>query len=219
MAKQQKDTEIIELARTFRGTPWCDEYELMISGMLYNPLHPTLLEGRHRARCFTYKYNNLDPSEGNFEQIAEVRAKLLVDILGHVGEGTSIEAPFLPDYGCNVSIGENCFVNFNLTILDTSLVIIGDRVQIGPNVSLYSAGHETSVLSRIKFVEFGHPIRIEDDCWIGGGVTVLPGVTIGRGCTVAPARRYQEPAPLFRRPRGPRQGRQDAAQCRGGAGG
>lgn len=71
-----------------------------------------------------------------------------------------------------------------LTILDTSLVIIGDRVQMGPNVSIYSAGHETSVLSRIKFVEFGHCIRIEDDCWIGGGVTILPGVTIGRGCTV-----------------------------------
>ena len=72
----------------------------------------------------------------------------------------------------------------SLTILDTSLVIIGDRVQMGPNVSIYSAGHDTSVLSRIKFVEFGHPIRIEDDCWIGGGVTILPNVTIGRGSTV-----------------------------------
>jgi acetyltransferase-like isoleucine patch superfamily enzyme len=57
-------------------------------------------------------------------------------------------------------------------------------VQFGPNVSLFGAGHETSVLSRIKFIEFGHPIRIEDDCWIGGNVTILPGVTIGRGCTV-----------------------------------
>lgn len=55
---------------------------------------------------------------------------------------------------------------------------------MGPNVSIYSAGHETSVLSRVKFVEFGHPIRIEDDCWIGGGVTILPNVTIGRGSTV-----------------------------------
>lgn len=57
-------------------------------------------------------------------------------------------------------------------------------MQMGPNVSIYSAGHETSVLSRIKFVEFGHPVRIEDDCWIGGGATILPGVTIGRGSTV-----------------------------------
>lgn len=72
----------------------------------------------------------------------------------------------------------------SLTILDTSLVIIGDRVQMGTNVQILTAGHETSVLSRIKFVEFGHPIRIEDDCWIGAGVIILPNVTIGRGSTV-----------------------------------
>ena len=64
------------------------------------------------------------------------------------------------------------------------MVIIGDRVQMGSNVSIYSAGHDTSVLSRIKFVEFGHPVKIEDDCWIGGNVTILPGVTIGKGTTV-----------------------------------
>ncbi|KPM44131.1 hypothetical protein AK830_g2414 [Neonectria ditissima] len=184
MAKQEKDNEIIQLAKSLRGTPWCEEYEIMISGMLYNPLEPALMEGRHKARCWSHKYNNLDPSTGTADEIAEARTKLLGEILGRVGPGTCIEAPFIPDYGCNVSIGENCFMNFGLTILDTSLVIIGDRVQMGPNVSIYGAGHETSVLSRIKFVEFGHPVRIEDDCWIGGGVTILPGVTIGRGCTV-----------------------------------
>jgi acetyltransferase-like isoleucine patch superfamily enzyme len=72
----------------------------------------------------------------------------------------------------------------SLTILDTSLVLIGDRVQAGPNVSIYSAGHETSVLSRIKCVEWGLPVRIGDDCWIGGNVIILPGVTIGKGCTI-----------------------------------
>lgn len=71
-----------------------------------------------------------------------------------------------------------------MTILDVSLVTIGDRVQFGPNVSIYTAGHDTSVLSRIKFVEYGLPVTIEDDCWIGGGVTIMPGVTIGRGTTV-----------------------------------
>lgn len=168
----------------------------------YNPLHPALLAGRHKARCAAYTFNNLDPNSGNYEEVSEVRANLLGKMLGRAGQGTFIEAPFLPDYGCNIIIGENCFMNFGyafsaaigftlvanellrLTILDTSLVIIGDRVQMGPNVHIYTAGHETSVLSRIKFVEFGHPIRIEDDCWIGGNVTILPGVTIGRGCTV-----------------------------------
>lgn len=74
--------------------------------------------------------------------------------------------------------------NGSMTVLDTSLVVIGNRVQFGPNVSIYSAGHDTSVLSRIKFVEFGHPVFIEDDCWIGGNVVILPGVRIGKGSTV-----------------------------------
>ena len=69
-------------------------------------------------------------------------------------------------------------------VLDTSLVTIGDRCQFGPNVGIYTVGHDTSVLSRRKFVEFGHPVRIGDDCWIGGNVVILPGVTIGEGCTI-----------------------------------
>ncbi|ETS77690.1 hypothetical protein PFICI_09752 [Pestalotiopsis fici W106-1] len=184
MAKTQKDEQIIQIASTLQETPWCDEYENMISGMLYNPLHPKLLDGRHRARCLSHKFNTIDPNSGNYQEVEQIRADLLKQMLGRVGSGTFIEPPFMPDYGCNVIFGQNCFANFGLTILDTSLVIIGDRVQFGPNVSIYSAGHETSVLSRIKFVEFGHPIRIEDDCWIGGGVTILPNVTIGRGSTV-----------------------------------
>lgn len=71
-----------------------------------------------------------------------------------------------------------------MSILDTSVVVIGDRVMFGPNVSLVTAGHETSVLSRHKQVEFGHPIFIGDDCWIGSNVTILPGVTIGKGSTI-----------------------------------
>lgn len=77
-------------------------------------------------------------------------------------------------------------INFStsVTILDTSLVVIGDRVQIGTGVSIITAGHDTSVLSRRKFVEFGNPIFIEDDCWIGANVVILPGVRIGRGSTI-----------------------------------
>lgn len=55
---------------------------------------------------------------------------------------------------------------------------------MGPNVGIFTAGHETSILSRRKFVEFGHPVKIGDDCWIGGNVVILPGVTIGEGCTI-----------------------------------
>lgn len=81
---------------------------------------------------------------------------------------------------------KNSHTDFNtsLTVLDTSLVVIGDRVQIGTGVSLLTAGHDTSILSRQKFVEFGHPIFIEDDCWIGANVVILPGVRIGKGSTI-----------------------------------
>ncbi|EQB54359.1 putative acetyltransferase C18B11.09c [Colletotrichum gloeosporioides] len=184
MARTTKNSEIIQLAKQLKGTPWCEEYERMISGMLYNPLHPPLLAGRHRARCLLYKYNNMDPNSKPYDELMATQQEMLKDILGKVGPGTFIEPPFIPDYGCNVVIGENCFINFNCTILDTSLVIIGNRVQLGPNVSIYSAGHETSVLSRIKFVEFGDPVYIEDDAWIGGGTIILPGVTIGKGSTI-----------------------------------
>lgn len=78
----------------------------------------------------------------------------------------------------------HCIDGFSFTALDTSLIVIGDRVQFGPNVSIYTAGHDTSILSRRKFVEFGHPVFIGDDCWIGGDVVILPGVTIGEGCTI-----------------------------------
>ncbi|KAF4936290.1 putative acetyltransferase [Colletotrichum fructicola] len=184
MARTTKNSEIIQLAKQLKGTPWCEEYERMISGMLYNPLHPPLLAGRHRARCLLHKYNNLDPNSKPYDELMATQQEMLKDILGKVGPGTFIEPPFIPDYGCNVVIGENCFINFNCTILDTSLVIIGNRVQLGPNVSIYSAEHETSVLSRIKFVEFGDPVYIEDDAWIGGGTIILPGVTIGQGSTI-----------------------------------
>jgi acetyltransferase-like isoleucine patch superfamily enzyme len=81
-------------------------------------------------------------------------------------------------------VGKYLLENYSLSILDTSLVILGDRIQMGPNVGIYTAGHETSVLSRRKYIEFGHPVRIGDDCWIGGNVVILPGVTIGEGCTI-----------------------------------
>jgi acetyltransferase-like isoleucine patch superfamily enzyme len=80
----------------------------------YDPLHPTLLEGRHKARGLTYKFNNLDPNTGNYEEIGNKRAEMLSELLGKVGSGTFIETPFSPDYGSNVSIGENCFMNFGL---------------------------------------------------------------------------------------------------------
>ncbi|KAF7157899.1 hypothetical protein CNMCM5623_002333 [Aspergillus felis] len=184
MAATEKRPEIIALARELKDVPMCEEYERMVSGMMYNPNTPKLLEARHRCRGLAADYNNLDTKTVPYDQIAEKRIELLRRVVGKVGDGTFIEPPFLPDYGCNITIGRDCFVNWNLTVLDTSLVVIGDRVQIGTNVSIITAGHDTSILSRRKCVEFGHPIFIEDDCWIGANVVILPGVRIGQGSTI-----------------------------------
>lgn len=110
---------------------------------------------------------------------------MLKSILGRCPDDVFIEPPFAIDYGCNISLGERFYSNFNLTILDCSLVTIGDRVMFGPNVSIFAATHETEVQSRREDVEYGKPVTIGDDCWIGGHVVILPGVTIGEGCTVA----------------------------------
>lgn len=96
-----------------------------------------------------------------------------------------IEPPFHIDYGANIRIGARFYANFNLTILDCGLVTIGDRVMIGPNVSIFAATHETEVQSRRENIEYARPVVISDDCWIGGHVVILPGVSIGKGCTVA----------------------------------
>ncbi|KAJ5454493.1 acetyltransferase [Penicillium daleae] len=184
MAATGKRPEIIELSRDLRGIPQCGDYERMISGMMYNPNTPMLLEARHHCRGLTRDYNDLDTKTIPYDQVFEKRLELLRNLCGKVGDGTFVEPPFRPDYGCNMIIGSNCFINWNLTVLDTSLVVIGDRVQIGTGVSLLTAGHDTSILSRQKFVEFGHPIFIEDDCWIGANVVILPGVRIGKGSTI-----------------------------------
>jgi len=97
-----------------------------------------------------------------------------------------IEPPFRADYGTNVKIGQNVFINCNCVVVDTCLVSIGSRTLFGPNVSLYSGSHplDPDLRNGTKGPENGKPIIIEEDVWIGGNVTVVPGVTIGKGSTV-----------------------------------
>jgi len=97
-----------------------------------------------------------------------------------------IEAPIHIDYGTNVHVGPGVFINFNCTILDTCAVTIGARTLVGPNVSLYSGTHplDPALRNGTKGPELGKEVVIGEDCWIGGNVLVLPGVTLGRGCVV-----------------------------------
>ncbi|KAJ8112016.1 hypothetical protein ONZ43_g5489 [Nemania bipapillata] len=90
------------------------------------------------------------------------------------------------DYGYNVKIGKNVYINSNSTWIDTSPITIGDRTLMGPNCSFFSGTHPTDprVRNGTNGPEMGAPITIGEDCWLGGNVVVLPGVTIGRGCTI-----------------------------------
>jgi acetyltransferase-like isoleucine patch superfamily enzyme len=97
-----------------------------------------------------------------------------------------VEPPIRIDYGTNVRVGEGVFINFNCTIIDTCLVSIGARTLFAPNVSIYSGTHplDPEVRSGTTGPELGKEVWIEEDCWIGGNVVILPGVRIGKGSTV-----------------------------------
>lgn len=97
-----------------------------------------------------------------------------------------VEAPVKADYGFNVRLGEGVFVNFNCVFIDTCPITVGARTMFGPNVSLFSGTHplDPALRNGIKGPETGSPIVIGEDCWLGGNVIVLPGVTIGKGVTV-----------------------------------
>ncbi|RBR19245.1 uncharacterized protein FIESC28_05710 [Fusarium coffeatum] len=187
MAAQEKNPVELEKASKLANIPHCEQYERMISGMLYDSLIPKLTNARLAARKAMHEYNAWFPSgeDLNIENITQTRAKMLKSFLGHVGDDeVFIEPPFRVDYGPNMSVGKRFYANFNLTVLDSAIVSIGDRVMIGPNVMISTATHETEVGSRRANIEYAYPISIGDDCWIGGGVTILPGVKIGKGCTI-----------------------------------
>ncbi|GJN71048.1 trimeric LpxA-like protein [Purpureocillium lilacinum] len=184
MASKEKDPATIEYAKSLANTPWCDDYEKMISGVLYNCLAPELVDGRFRARRLMNKYNTYFPDDATPQSLTDDREAMIRSMFGHVGKAPFIEPPLNIDYGCNISIGDGFYSNFNLVILDCGMVKIGNRVLFGPFVSIFAATHETGVQSRRDGVEYASFVTIGDDCWIGGNVTIMPGVTIGKGCTI-----------------------------------
>jgi maltose O-acetyltransferase len=114
----------------------------------------------------------------------EARRRILEELLGAVGPGTEVRAPFRCDYGTNIRIGARVFVNFGLVALDVAAIAIGDDAQIGPNVQLLTASHPLDADLRRARWESARPISIGDNVWLGGGVIVLPGVAVGRDAVV-----------------------------------
>ncbi|MEG1486891.1 sugar O-acetyltransferase [Lactococcus sp.] len=106
-------------------------------------------------------------------------------VFGKTGNNLYVTPPFQVDYGRHVEIGNNFYANMDCIFLDVNKIIIGDNVMVGPRVSFYTAGHPIDAEIRIEELEFGLPITIEDNVWIGGSATILPGVTVGRNSIIA----------------------------------
>ena len=155
------------------------EKEKMLSGMVYSAIDDQLLKELNEVKEIIHEYNALKPSQ------TLRRFQILKDLLGHVADDEIIvNQPFYCDYGKQIRVGKRFFANFNLTVLDEARVTIGDDCFIGPNVSIYTACHSTDPLERNTRREWAEPVTIGDNVWIGGSVTILPGVTIGSNVTI-----------------------------------
>lgn len=153
--------------------------ERMLAGELYRANDPELLSARARARRLAKLYNETEEGE------EARRAALLRDILGSCGERILIEPSFRFDYGTNIHLGEDFFANFDCVILDVCEVRIGRNCMLGPRVGLYAATHPLDARTRVSGLEYGAPITIGHNVWIGGNAVVNPGVTIGDNVVVA----------------------------------
>lgn len=138
----------------------------------------SVMEQQKKARELTQKLNTMDRSD--FGGLQSVVKKLLGK-----SENAWINPPFYCDYGFNIEVGKNLFTNYNCTILDVAKVKIGDNVLIGPNVSIYTAGHPIHADTRKTGYEYGAPITIGDNVWIGGNSIILPDVTVGSNSVIA----------------------------------
>ncbi len=149
------------------------EKDKMLAGELYAAEGPELAADNRRISDWMDRYN------ATHARTQPEREALLREAFAHVGAGANIRPPFYCDYGYNISLGAAVFLNFNCVILDVVQVTIGDRSQIGPGVQILTADHPRDAALRAQMLEFGRPVTIGANVWIGGGAIILPGVTIG----------------------------------------
>jgi maltose O-acetyltransferase len=150
----------------------------MVRGDLYLANDPELVAARARARRLWQRFNATDPED------AAGRHAMLAELLGGLGAGAWIEPPFYFDYGPQITIGAGVFVNMNCLFLDCAPIVIGDQAQLGPGVQLLTATHPLDAAVRTAGPELARPITIGRRAWLGGGVIVVPGVSIGADTVV-----------------------------------
>ncbi|HVI59020.1 MAG TPA: sugar O-acetyltransferase [Luteimonas sp.] len=147
--------------------------EKMLAGELYDAGDAQIQADQAAAHAWLARYNaslGLSPAQ---------RHALLRERLGAVGANVDVRPPFHCDYGSNIRLGDGVFLNFNCVILDVCEVVIGDRTQVAPGVQILTADHPRDAATRTTGLEFGRPVRIGRNAWIGAGALILPGVTIG----------------------------------------
>lgn len=150
----------------------------MLAGELYLADDPEIIQDLDRAQRLTHELNTTDPTD------RARRRALLTELFGGFGADSEIRPPLQCDYGYQTTIGARTFANFGLVVLDVATVTIGDDVQMGPNVQLLTATHPLEPGPRRDKWESAEPIVIGDNVWLGGGVIVCPGVTIGENTVV-----------------------------------
>ncbi len=148
------------------------EREKMLAGELYDPMDAELVQARRKARLLCKKLNDSNDDE------EELRLEVLKELFGDI-DGLWMQPPFYCDYGNNIKVGKKVFFNFNCVVLDVAEVTIGDEVMFAPNVQVYTATHPVDWKERASGLELAKPITIGSNVWIGGGVVVCPGVSIG----------------------------------------
>jgi maltose O-acetyltransferase len=148
------------------------ERDKMLAGELYDPLAPDLVARRIRARGLCQMLN------ATHEADRDERRVLLRKLLGAGGESVWMQPPFYCDYGENIHLGERVFFNFNCVVLDVCPVTVGDFTLFGPAVQIYTPLHPLTAEARRR-EEYGRPVTIGSDVWVGGGAIILPGVSIG----------------------------------------
>ncbi|KAL4899545.1 hypothetical protein BDW74DRAFT_163364 [Aspergillus multicolor] len=183
------EASISELRKTPVPVPWCDEYERMIRGQNFTiSKSPNLQAHKLAVLKALNSFNDTTIPEGS--TLASLKARRMAvakQFIGKVGERVNIEPPFFVAWGCNLFLGDDVYINREVSLYDNAIITIGPRTLIGPGVCICTGTHEPDPGERAQDsgTSFARPITIEADCWIGARATILDGVRIGAGSTIA----------------------------------
>ena len=155
------------------------EKQKMLNGENYNAGDEELVKERMKARKAVREFNDISEDE------AEKREEKIREIFGQAGKNIYVESHFKCDYGYNISVGDNCYANFDCVLLDVCPIEIGDNCFLAPGVHIYTATHPLDAAERTSGIESAKPVKIGDNVWIGGRAVINPGITIGNNVVVA----------------------------------